>query len=59
MVASTLGRPSPHAEGLQFTVPDGGTEDQDERVIVVATLGQQAVGKVTDLLDNDEGPSRG
>ena len=50
MVAYTLGRSAPYAEGLQFTVLDGGTEDEDERVIGATTLGQQAIGKVTDLL---------
>jgi hypothetical protein len=58
MVAYTLGRPAPYAEGLQFAVPDGGTEDEDERVIGATTLGQQAVGKVTDLLTgNDQASS--
>jgi len=58
MVAYTLGRPAPYAEGLQFAVPDGGTEDEDERVISATTLGQQAVGKVTDLLTgNDQASS--
>ncbi|MDQ3655067.1 MAG: hypothetical protein M3457_08310 [Chloroflexota bacterium] len=50
MVAYTLGRSAPYAEGLQFTVPEGGTEDEDERVIDAATLGQQTVGKVRDVL---------
>ena len=59
MVAYTLGRPAPYAEGLRFAVPDGGTEDQDERVIGAATLGGQAVGKVKDLLSGDEGASGG
>ena len=59
MVAYTLGRPAPYAEGLQFSVPDGGTEDEDERVIGAATLGQQAVGKVKDLLAGDGGSSGG
>ena len=60
MVAYTLGRPAPYAEGLRFAVPDGGTEDQDERVIDAATLGEQAVEKVKDLLSGNEGePSRG
>lgn len=60
MVAYTLGRSAPYAEGLQFAVPDGGTEDEDERIIGAATLGQQTVGKVKDLLTgSDEGPSRG
>ena len=58
-VAYTLGRPAPYAEGLRFPVPDGGTEDQDERVIGAATLGQQTVGKVKDLLTGDEGSSGG
>ncbi len=56
MLAYTLGRPAPYAEGLQFVVPAGGTEDEDERVIDAATLGQQTVGKVKDLLTgSDEG----
>ena len=60
MVAYTLGRPAPYAEGLQFAVPDGGTEDQDERVIGAATLGHQTAGKVKDLLTGRaEGSSRG
>jgi len=50
MVAYTLGRSAPYAESLQFTVPEGGTEDKDERVIDAATLGQQTVGKVKDVL---------
>ncbi len=50
MVAYTLGRSAPYAEGLQFALPDGGTEDEDERVIGAATLGEQTVGKVKDLL---------
>ena len=55
MLAYTLGRPAPYAEGLQFAVPDGGTEDEDERVIDAATLGQQTVGKAEDVLtDRDE-----
>ena len=57
MVAYTLGRSAPYAEGLQFAVPDGGTEDEDERVIGAATLGQQAVGKVKDLLTGGDGGS--
>jgi hypothetical protein len=57
MVAYTLGRPAPYAEGLQFALPQGGTEDEDERVIDVATLGQQTVGKVKDMLTGEE--SRG
>ncbi len=60
MVAYTLGRSAPFAEGLQFAVPDGGTEDEDERVIGPAILGQQTAGKVKDLLTgNNEGSSRG
>ncbi len=60
MVAYTLGRPAPYAEGLRFAVPDGGTEDEDERVIGAVTLGEQAAGKVKDLLSgSDEGPSSG
>ncbi len=59
MVAYTLGRSAPYAEGLQFAVPDGGTEDQDERVIGGETLGTQAVGKVTELLTGNEAPSDG
>lgn len=55
MVAYTLGRSAPYAEGLQFAVPDGGTEDQDERVISGETLGKQTLGKGRDLLtDNKE-----
>lgn len=54
MVAYTLGRSAPYAERLQFEVPAGGTEDQDERVIDAATLGQQTVGKVQDLLTGRE-----
>ncbi len=50
MVAYTMGRSAPYAEGLQFTVPEGGTEDEDERVIDAATLGQQTVGKIKDVL---------
>lgn len=50
MVAYTMGRSAPYAEGLQFAVPAGGTEYQDERVIDAATLGQQTVGKVKDVL---------
>ncbi len=57
MVAYTLGRSAPYAEGLRFAVPDGGTEDEDERVIGAATLGQQTVGKVKDLLTSDEASS--
>ena len=60
MVAYTLGRPAPYAEGLQFAVPDDGTEDQDERVIGAATLGPQTAGKVKDILiGSAEGSSRG
>ena len=59
-VAYTLGRSVPYAERLQFAVPEGGTEDEDERVIEAATLGQQAVGKVKDLLGaSDKGSSSG
>lgn len=54
MLAYTLGRSAPYAERLQFEVPAGGTEDQEERVIDAATLGQQAVGKVQDLLTGRE-----
>ncbi len=54
MVAYTLGRSAPYAERLQFEVPTGGTEDQDERIIDAATLGQQTVGKVQDLLTGRE-----
>lgn len=54
MVAYTLGRPAPYAEGLQFAMPDGGTEDEDERVIDAATLGRQTVGKVADLLTGND-----
>ena len=58
MVAYTLGRPAPYAEGLQFDLLHGGTEDEDERVIGPGTLGQQAAGKVKDLLTGgDEGSS--
>lgn len=57
MVAYTLGRFAPYAERLQFAVPDGGTEDQDERVIGGETLGTQAVGKATDLLTGNEEPA--
>ena len=58
MIAYTLGRSAPYAEGLQFTVPDGGTEDEDERVIDPATLGEQAVGKAADMLNiTEEGSS--
>ena len=59
MVAYTLGRPAPYAEGLQFAVPNGGTEDEDQRVIGGETLGKQAVGKVTDLLTRNEERSDG
>ncbi len=60
MVAYTLGRPAPYAEGLQFAVPDGGTQDEDERVIGASTLGEQTLGKVKDLLSgSDEESSRG
>lgn len=52
MVAYTLGQSAAYAEGLQFAVPDVGTEDQDERVIGGETLGRQAVGKVADLLND-------
>jgi len=55
MVAYTLGRSATYAEGLRFAVPDGGTEDEDERVIGAATLGEQVAGKVKDLLAGDEG----
>lgn len=58
MVAYTLGRSAPYAEGLQFAVPEGGTEDEDERVIDAATLGQQAVGKVKDVLTGGDGSSQ-
>ena len=59
-IAYTLGRPAPYAEQLQFAVPDGGTEDEDERVLDAATLGQQTAGKVKDLLTgSDEGSSSG
>ena len=59
-VAYAMGRPAPYAEGLRFAVPEGGTEDRDERVVGAATLGQQAVGKVKDLLTGgEENPSRG
>ncbi len=60
MVASTLGRSTPYAEGLQFAVPDGGTEDGDERVIGAAMLGQQTSGKVKDpMTGNNEESLRG
>ncbi|MDP9069849.1 MAG: hypothetical protein M3N68_00895 [Actinomycetota bacterium] len=60
MVAYTLGRAAPYAEGLQFAVPDGGTEDEDQRVIGAAILGQQTVGKVKDLVtDSNKGSSSG
>ncbi len=60
MVAYTLGRAAPYAEGLQFAVPDGGTEDEDERVIGAVTLGQQTLGKAKDLLTgSDEGSTSG
>jgi len=60
MVAYTLGRSAPYAEGLQFAVPDGETEDEDERVIGAAILGQQTAGKVKDLVTgNNEESSRG
>ncbi len=59
MVAYTLGRSAPYAERLQFAVAEGGTEDEDERVIDAATLGQQMVGKVNDLLTSDEESSTG
>lgn len=51
---TTLGRPAPYAEGLRFAVRDGGTEDEDERVIGAVTLGEQAAGKVKDLLTGTE-----
>ncbi|HEV2065761.1 MAG TPA: hypothetical protein VGR08_02915 [Thermomicrobiales bacterium] len=59
MVAYTMGRSAPYAEGLQFAVPDGGTGDEDDRVIGGETLGRQAAGKVADLLTGDEAPSDG
>ena len=55
MVAYTLGRSAPYAEGLQFDLPQGGTEDGDERVIDAATLVRQTAGKVKDLLPGGEG----
>ncbi len=54
MVAYTMGRSAAYAEGLQFDLPQGGTEDEDERVIDAATLGQQTVGKVKDLLTGND-----
>ncbi len=59
MVAYTLGRSAPYAEGVQFVVPDSGTEDEDERVIGAATFGQQTVGKVKDLVTGNEEPLGG
>jgi len=58
MVAYTLGRSAPYAEGLQFAVPKGGTEDEDERVIDAAALGQQAAGKIGDVLTGSDGSSK-
>lgn len=57
MLAYTMGRAAPYAEGLQFAVPESGTEDEDERVIGAATFGQQAVGKAKDVLTGGEEPS--
>lgn len=57
MVAYTLGRPAPYAEGLRFMVPDGGTEDEDERVIDPATLGEQMAEKGQDLVHGNNQPS--
>ncbi len=54
MLAYTLGRPAPYAEGLQFPLPEGGTEDEDERVIDAATLGQQVAGKAKDMLSGGD-----
>jgi len=53
-VAYTLGRSAPYAKRLPFEVPTGGTEDQEERVIEAATLGQQTAGKVKDMLTGSE-----
>lgn len=57
MVAYTLDRPAPYAAGPRFAVPDGGTDDEDERVVGAATFGEAAVGKVKDLLTVDDGRS--
>jgi hypothetical protein len=48
-VAYNLGRSAPYAERLQFDVPEGGTEDVDEPMIVGPIL-QQTAGKVKDVL---------
>ena len=48
-VAYNLGRSAPYAETLQFEVPNGGTEDLDEPMIVGPVL-QQAAGKVKDIV---------
>lgn len=58
MIAYTMGRSAPYAEGLQFAVPDSGTEDEDERVIDTATLGKQVLGKVEDVLIGGDEPSK-
>ncbi len=58
MVAYTLGRSAPYAEGLQFDLPQGGTHDEDEAVIGPTTVGQQTAGKVKDVLTGSEKPSR-
>jgi hypothetical protein len=43
-----MGRPAPYTEGLQFTPPDGGTNDVDETTIAAAMLNQTAE-KVKDV----------
>jgi hypothetical protein len=49
MSAYMLGRPAPYAEGFQFAVAQGGTEDQDEARIAGA-MAKQALGKAKDVL---------
>lgn len=49
MMAYTMGRPAPYAEALQFEVPEGGTEDQDE-VTGAGAMVQQTAGKIKDMV---------
>jgi hypothetical protein len=53
-VAYNLGRSAPYAERLQFEVPDGGTEDLDEPMIV-KPLGEQIAGKLKDIVTGHRG----